>query len=84
MEVERPKRRHQRSEGKSDPIDAEAAGEPRREDGRVEMIRILRSARHSAVKSRSRADNQLQGFVVTVPGISLTIFAVAAHRQVYS
>jgi transposase len=56
-EVERPKRRHLRRNGKSDPIDAEAAaptvlagetaGVPKSADGRVEMIRVLRgSARH--------------------------------------
>jgi transposase len=47
MEVERPKRRHLRRNGKSDPIDAEAAarvvmaddtaGEPKSADGQVEM-----------------------------------------------
>jgi transposase len=77
VEVERPKRRHLRRRGKSDPIDAEiaartvlsgeAAGVPKSGDGRVEMIRTLRSARHSAVKARSQAANQLQGFVVTAP-----------------
>src|SRR3712207_1114526 len=76
-EIERPKRRHLRRKGKSDPIDAEAAaravlsgeasGAPKSADGRVEMIRTLRSARHSAVKARSQAANQLQGFVVTAP-----------------
>jgi transposase len=63
VEVERPKRRHLRRNGKSDPIDAEAAaravlageavGEPKSADGRVEMIRVLRSARQSAVKART-------------------------------
>jgi transposase len=76
-EVERPKRRHRRRNGKSDLIDAEAAaravladeaaGVPKSGDGRVEMIRTLRSARRSAVKARSQAANQLQGFVVTAP-----------------
>jgi len=57
MEVERPKRRHLRRKGKSDPIDAEAAarvvmaddtaGEPKSGDGQVEMIRTLRSVRHT-------------------------------------
>ena len=75
MEVERPKRRHLRRNGKSDPIDAEAAartvlageavGEPKSGDGRVEMIRVLRSARQSAVKARSQAANQLQALLVT-------------------
>jgi transposase len=77
MEVERPKRRHLRRKGKSDPIDAEAAaravlsgeaaGVPKSADGRVEMIRTLRSAPRSAVKARTQAANQLQGFVVTAP-----------------
>ncbi len=77
VEVERPKRRHLRRRGKSDPIDAEAAartvlagqaaGEPKSADGRVEMIRVLRSARQSALKARSQAANQLQGLRVTAP-----------------
>ncbi len=77
MEVERPKRRHLRRNGKSDPLDAEAAaraviaddtaGEPKSGDGPVEMIRTLRSARQSAVKARTQAANQLQGLLVTAP-----------------
>jgi transposase len=61
--------RHLGRNGKSDPIDAEAAaravlagealGEPKSGDGRVEMIQVLRSARQSAVKARSQAANQL-------------------------
>lgn len=76
-EVERPKRRHRRRNGKSDPLDAEAAaraalsgetaGEPKSKDGQVEMIRALRAARHSAVKARSQAANQLQSLLVTAP-----------------
>jgi transposase len=76
-EVERPKRRHLRRNGKSDPIDAEAAartvlagetaGAPKSADGRVEMIRALRTARRSAVKARGQAANQLQALVVTAP-----------------
>ena len=77
VEVERPKRRHLRRKGKSDPIDAEAAaravlagealGEPKSGDGRVEMIRTLRSARQSAVKAKTQAANQLQALLVTAP-----------------
>jgi transposase len=78
FEVERPKRRHLRRNGKSDSRDAEAAaravlagetaGEPKSaEDGRVEMIRALRAARCSAVKARSQAANQLQASLVTAP-----------------
>ena len=77
VEVERPKRRHLGRNGKSDPIDAEAAaravlsgealGEPKSADGKVEMVRALRSARRSAVKAGSQAANQLQALVVTAP-----------------
>jgi transposase len=77
MEVERPKRRYLSRNGKSDPLDAEAAakavlagevaGEPKSGDGRVEMIRALRAVRHSAVKARSQAANQLQALLVTAP-----------------
>jgi transposase len=69
LEVERPKRRHLRRKGKSDPIDAEAAaravlageavGVPKSGDGRVESIRTLRAVRRSAVKARTQAANQL-------------------------
>src|SRR3712207_4530151 len=77
VEVERPKRRHLRRKGKSDPIDAEAAaravlagealGEPKSGDGKVEMIRALRAARQSAVKARTQAANQLKALLVTAP-----------------
>jgi transposase len=77
LEVERPKRRHLRRKGKSDSRDAEAAartmlagetaGEPKSGDGCVEMIRVLRAARRSAVKARTQAANQLRGVRVTAP-----------------
>jgi transposase len=77
LEIERPKRRHLRRKGKSDSRDAEAAaravlagetaGVPKSADGRVEMIRVLRAARRSAVKARTQAANQLRGILVTAP-----------------
>jgi transposase len=77
VEVERPKRRHLKHNGKSDPKDAEAAaravlagetaGVPKSGDGRVEMIRTLRSARRSAVKARVQAANLLKAMLVTAP-----------------
>ena len=77
MEIERPKRRHLKRTGKSDPKDAEAAaravlagetaGVPKSGDGRVEMIRTLRGARRSAVKARVQAANLLQSMLVTAP-----------------
>ena len=79
FEVERPKRRHLRRKGKSDSRDAEAAaravlagetaGVPKSGDGRVEMIRVLRAARRSAVKARSQAANQLRDLLVTAPEV---------------
>ena len=48
-------------------LSGEASGAPKSADGRVEMIRTLRSARHSAVKARSQAANQLQALLVTAP-----------------
>jgi transposase len=76
-EVERPRRRHLHRNSKSDSRDAEraaravlaaeTAGEPKSADGRVEMIRALRAARRSAVKSRTQAANQLQGLRLTAP-----------------
>ena len=40
---------------------------PKSGDGRVEMIRTLRSARRSAVKARVQAANLLQAMLVTAP-----------------
>jgi len=80
LEVERPKHRRRSSRSnlqKSDPSDAEAAaravlageasGVPKSGDGTVEMIRVLRAARRSAIKARTQAANQLQGMRVTAP-----------------
>jgi transposase len=66
LEVERPESRRRSSRRnlqKSDPSDAEAAaravlageasGVPKSADGTVEMIRALRAARRSAIKSRT-------------------------------
>jgi transposase len=98
LEVERPKRRHLRRSGKSDPIDAEtaaravlageAAGTPKSADGRVEMIRAIRSARRSAVKARTQAADQLRALRVTAPeglrhrlgGLSTKALVAAAAR----
>jgi Transposase len=77
VEVTRPNRQLRRRRGKSDPVDAEAAaravlaGEaiavPKTADGNVEMLRMLRVARRSAVKARTQAANQLASLVVTAP-----------------
>lgn len=77
VEVDRPDRRARRANGKSDPIDAEAAaraalagsarGTPKARNGRVEMIRVLRVARRSAIRARTQAMNQLHALVITAP-----------------
>ena len=77
VEVDRPDRKTRRQQGKSDPIDAcsaarqvlsgQARGIPKTRDGSVEMIRALRVARRSAVRSRTQAMNQLHSLVQTAP-----------------
>lgn len=77
LEVGRPKRRDQHRSGKSDPIDAELAaravlagtaiGQPKGGEGQVEIIRVLRSARRTAVKARAQAANQLKAMLITAP-----------------
>ena len=76
-EVVRPKRQVRRRRGKSDPVDAEAAaraviagddlGTPKRQDGSVEAIRVLRLTRRSALKARTQAVNQLHAVIQTAP-----------------
>ena len=78
LEVGRPKRRDLHRSGKSDPIDAELAaravlagtaiGRTKDTEGTVEMIRVLRAARRSAVKARAQAAKQLKALLVTAPG----------------
>ena len=77
VEVNRPNRQARRRRGKSDPVDAEAAaravlaGEAttaaKTANGTVEMLRVLRVARRSAIKARGQAANQLHSLLVTAP-----------------
>jgi len=77
IEVNRPNRQTRRCNGKSDPADAEAAaravlsGEaavsPKTADDVVEMIRVLRIARRSAMKARTQATNEMQAILITAP-----------------
>jgi transposase len=77
VEVNQPHAHTRRRVGKSDPIDAEMAARlflagkakaiPKKTDGIVESIRLLRAARHSAVKSRSAAMVQLRDLIITAP-----------------
>jgi transposase len=77
VEVNRPDRATRYRLGKSDPIDAEmaarsllsgtATGAPKTGDGAVEMIRMLKLAKDSAVKGRTQAVNQINAVLVTAP-----------------
>ncbi|MGA9857693.1 MAG: IS110 family transposase [Solirubrobacteraceae bacterium] len=77
VEVDRPDRKARRWQGKSDPVDAEAAaraalaqvrsGVPKQRDGRVEALRSLRVARRSAIAHRADAQRQIKALIVTAP-----------------
>lgn len=77
IEVDRPDRKTRRFQGKSDPIDAEAAaravisgraaGIPKSADGPAEAIRALEIVCHGATRDRTRAINQFKALVVTAP-----------------
>lgn len=77
IEVGRPDRSTRRRLGKSDPIDAEVAaravlagvakGNAKTGNDRVEMLRMLKSTKDSAIKARTQAINQMKAFVVTAP-----------------
>ena len=77
VEVNRPDRPVRYRKGKSDPTDAEMAARavlagvadatPRSGKGEIEMIRMLKSAKDSAVKARTQAVNQMKALVVTAP-----------------
>ena len=74
VEVNRPDRSTRYRKGKSDPTDAEMAARavlagvadatPKSGEGEVEMIRMLKSAKDSAVKARTQAINQMKALVV--------------------
>ena len=77
VEVNRPDRSQRRRRGKSDTLDAAAAAEaarsgqrisiPKSRDGQVEAVRVLRLARGSAVKARTKTLQVLQQLIVTAP-----------------
>ena len=78
VEVNRPDRSTRYRKGKSDPTDAEMAARavlagvadatPKSGEGEVEMIRMFKSTKDSAVKARTQAINQMKALVVTAPG----------------
>jgi transposase len=74
IEVNRPDRAARRRRGKTDPVDAEAAARavldgratitPKTADGPVEIRRLFKVAKDSAVKARTQAINQLKAVLV--------------------
>ena len=74
IEVNRPDRAERRRRGRSDATDAEAAARAvlsgrataiaKAGDGPAEMARMFKLAKSSAVKSRTRAINQLKAVLV--------------------
>ena len=79
IEVNRPDRSVRHRKGKSDPTDAEMAARavlagvadatPKSGEGEVEMIRMLKTVRDSAVKARTQTVNQMKALVVTAPAV---------------
>ena len=93
VEVNRPDRSTRRRKGKSDPTDAEMAARavlanvihstPKSGVGKVEMIRMLRNTRISALKARTQALNQMQALIVTAPAdLRETLRGVTATKLV--
>jgi transposase len=90
IEVNQPDRAERRRRGKTDTIDAEAAARAvlsgrasataKAGDGPVEMLRLYRLAKDSAIKARTQAINQLKAVLVradpalrdTLRGLSTT------------
>lgn len=76
-EVTRPNRRDRRLRGKTDAFDAENAaravlagtvtGTAKTADGNVEMIRVIKCAKHTAVKARAATMISLRHLIVTAP-----------------
>ena len=77
VEVNRPNRQLRHQHGKSDPLDAESAAravlggqanaQPKSGAGSVEMIRHLKVARDTAVKSRTQAMVTLKTIIINAP-----------------
>ena len=89
IKVNRPDQSTRYRKGESDPTDAEmaaravlawvASATPKSGEGEIEMIRMLKTARDSAVKARTQAVNQMKVLVVTAPaGLRETLDGLTA------
>ena len=91
LEIDRPDRKARRWQGKSDPVDAQAAGRtalaqvrtgrPKRRDGRVEALRSLRVARRSAVSQRADTQRQMKALIITAPDDLRAQLRTLTNRQ---
>ena len=93
IEVNQPDRSTRRRRGKTDAIDAESAAravlagyaqaQAKSGDGRVEMLRMFKLAKESAVKSRTQAINQLRAILVNAdPGLRESLAGLGTVRLV--
>lgn len=93
LEVNRPDRAVRRRRGKTDVIDAEnaaravLAGEataiPKTADGPVEMLRVFKVAKDSAIKARTQSINQLKAVLVSAdPGLREQLAGLSTPRLI--
>jgi transposase len=93
VEVNQPDKAHRRRRGKTDALDAEAAARAvlsgrataiaKAGDGPVEITRMLKLAKTSAVKSRTQAINQLKAVLVGAdPALRESMAALSTPRLV--
>jgi transposase len=93
IEVNRPDKSTRRRRGKTDAIDAESAARAvlagsaqaraKSADGRVEMLRIFKLAKDSAMKSRTQAINQLRAVLVNAdPSLRESLASLGVIRLV--
>ena len=93
IEVNRPDRSMRRHRGKTDAVDAEAAARavisgratvtPKTGDGAVEMLRVFKIAKGSAIKARTQAINQLKGILVNAePALREALSGLTTHQLV--
>ena len=91
IEVNRPDRSVRYRKGKSDPTDAEMAARavlagvadatPKSGEGEVEMIRMLKSAKNSAVMARTQAVNQMKAGSQLLPNFAKRL--MIDHQRPY-
>ncbi|HEU0086885.1 MAG TPA: IS110 family transposase [Pseudonocardiaceae bacterium] len=92
-EVNQPDKASRRRRGKTDAIDAEAAARAvlsgqatataKTGDGPVEMVRLFKLAKASAVKSRTQAINQLNAVLVCAkPALRDSLTGLSTHKLI--